>query len=133
MIGILKRRLYSLAFIDEFGPVYAVYTLWFNDNGVTTSQVSTVFLVWALVALLLEIPSGALADRVDRRRLLAMAFGIRAVGIALWLVWPTLTGVFIGAVLWATHDALASGSWEAMIHDELTAVAAADRYGPVMA
>ncbi|MDH3681676.1 MAG: hypothetical protein OEV40_17205, partial [Acidimicrobiia bacterium] len=48
-------------------------------------------------------------------------------------VWPTLTGVFIGAVLWATHDALASGSWEAMIHDELTAVAAADRYGPVMA
>jgi MFS family permease len=125
--------LYLLAFVDEFGPVYAVYTLWFNDNGISTSQVSTVFLVWAATALSLEIPSGALADRVDRRRLLAAAFTIRAGGIALWLIWPTFTGVLIGAVMWAAHDALASGTWEAMIHDELTAVDQAHDYQPVMA
>lgn len=129
----VRRRLYLLAFVDEFGPVYAVYTLWFNDNGITTAQVSTVFLVWAAVALTLEIPSGALADRVDRRRLLAGAFAIRAVGIGVWLLWPTLTGVMIGAALWATHDALASGSWEAMIHDQLTAVGEASSYATVMA
>lgn len=132
-MGELRRRLLALSFVDEFGPVYAVYTLWLNDNGITTSQLSTVLLVWALVALVLEIPSGALADRVDRRRLLAVAFAIRATGIALWLVWPTVAGAVIGAMLWATHDALASGSWEAMIHDQLTAVGAAHRYGPVMA
>lgn len=133
MNGNLRRRLYSLSFIDEFGPVYAVYTLWFNDHGISTSQVSTLFLVWALISLSLEIPSGALADRVDRRRLIASAFAIRACGIAIWLVWPTVTGVFIGAALWATHDALASGSWEALIYEELANVGAADRYGPVMA
>jgi len=129
----LRRRLYLLAFVDEFGPVYAVYTLWFNDNGISTSQISTVFLVWAAIGLLLEIPSGALADRVDRRHVLASAFGIRAVGIGLWLVWPTFTGVVVGAALWATHDALASGSWEAMIHDELTAISAERQYPKVMA
>ena len=129
----VERRLYGLAFVDEFGPIYAVYTLWFNDNGITTAQVSTVFLVWALVGLALELPSGALADRVDRRHLLGVAFAIRAAGIALWLVWPTLTGVLVGAVLWAIHDALASGSWEAMIHDQLRSEGRADRYGPVMA
>ena len=47
---------------------------------------------------------------------------MRAAGIGIWLVWPTFTGVIVGAVLWATHDALASGSWEALIHDELTAI-----------
>lgn len=129
----LRRRLHGLAFVDEFGPVYAVYTLWFNDNGLSVGDVSLVFVVWAVVALALEIPSGALADRVDRRRLLAAAFAIRAVGISLWLLWPTLPGVIIGAVLWAVHDALASGAWEAMIHDQLRALGAADRYGPVMA
>lgn len=129
----LRRRLYLVSFIDEFGPVYAVYTLWFNDNGVTTAQISTVFLVWALVALVLEIPSGALADRVDRRHLLAAAFGVRAAGIAVWLLWPTFTGVLVGAAMWAAHDAAASGSWEALIHDELTAVGHADDYQPVMA
>jgi MFS family permease len=129
----LRRRLYLLSFIDEFGPVYAVYTLWFNDNGVTTAQISTVFLAWAMFALVLEIPSGALADRVDRRHLLAAAFATRAVGIGVWLLWPTFAGVLIGAALWAAHDAAASGSWEAMIHDELTAVGQADDYQSVMA
>lgn len=129
----LKRRLYPLAFIDEFGPVYAVYTLWFNDNGISTAQISTAFLVWAAFALVFEIPSGALADRVDRRYLLASAFGIRMAGISIWLLWPTFTGLLVGSACWAAHDAAASGSWEAMIHDQLTAVGHARNYQPVMA
>jgi len=131
--GGLRRRLYLLAFIDEFGPVYAVFTLWFSDNGISTSDVSTVFLVWAAIALALEIPSGALADRVDRRRVLASAFGIRALGIGLWFVWPTFLGALAGAALWATHSAIASGSWEAMIHDELTSIGGERHYPKVMA
>src|SRR5690606_32963018 len=47
--GGLRRRLYALSFVDEFGPVYAVWTLWFNDNGITTSQISTVFILWAAI------------------------------------------------------------------------------------
>lgn len=133
MTRAVDRRLYSLAFVEEFGPLFAVYTLWFNDNGITTAQTSTVFIGWAAVSLILEIPSGALADRVDRRRLIATAFALRAVGIATWLVWPSLTGFAIGAVLWAAHDALASGSWEALVHDELTATEDAHRYASVMA
>lgn len=131
--GGLRRRVYALSFVDEFGPVYAVWTLWFNDNGISTSQISTVFLLWAAIAIALEIPSGALADRVDRRRLLAAAFSIRGVGIATWLVWPTFGGLVVGAVLWAIHDALASGSWEAMIHDQLTAIGDERHYASVMA
>lgn len=129
----LRRRLYALAFVDEFGPVYAVWTLWFNDHDVSTGQVSTAFLAWALVALVFEIPSGALADRVDRRHLLATAFVIRAGGISLWLIWPTFAGLLLGATMWAIHDALASGTWEAMIHDELTAIRDDRRYPTVMA
>lgn len=131
--GGVRRRLYAVSFIDEFGPVYAVWTLWFNDHGVSTSQISTVFILWALTAIALEVPSGALADRVDRRHLLAGAFAIRAIGIATWLLWPTFAGLLVGATLWAVHDALASGAWEAMIHDQLTAVGEARHYPSVMA
>ncbi len=129
----LKRRLNVLAFVDEFGPVYAVYTLFFVDNGVTTAEISVAFALWAAFALVLEVPSGALADLVDRRSLLAGTFVIRAVGISVWLLWPTFTGLLIGTFLWAVHDAFASGTWEAMIHDELTAVGASGQYGNVIA
>ncbi|TDT17749.1 putative MFS family arabinose efflux permease [Ilumatobacter fluminis] len=131
--GALRRRLYALAFVDEFGPVYAVWTLWFNDNDVSTGQISTAFLIWALIVLVLEIPSGALADRVDRRRLLAAAFAVRAAALSVWLIWPTVGGLLVGTTLWALHDALASGTWEAMIHDQLTAVDDERSYPTVMA
>ena len=129
----LRARLYTLSFVDEFGPLYALYTLWFSDNGITTVQLSTVFTLWAVVAVVLEVPSGAVADRVDRRRLLAFAFVLRAIGISLWLVYPTYTMVLIGAALWAIHSSLASGAWEAHIHDQLAAIGEASTYGPTMA
>ncbi|MEL6891565.1 MAG: MFS transporter [Actinomycetota bacterium] len=129
----LRRRLYVLSFVDEFGPVYAVYTLFFADNGVSTPQISIAFLLWAVFALVLEVPSGALGDLVDRRRLIAGAFALRAIAISVWLVWPTFSGLIVGTLLFALHDALASGTWEAMIHDELTAVGESHRYGEVIA
>jgi MFS family permease len=129
----IRRKLYALAFVDEFAPLYALFTLWFNDNDVSTSQISIVFIIWAALAVLLEVPSGALADRFDRRKLIASAFVLRAIGISVWLIWPSVTGLVIGAVLWAIHDAAASGAWEAMIHDQLDAVGRASTYGVVMA
>ena len=129
----MRKRLYWLAFIDEFGPVYAVWTLIFNDNGVTTGQISIAFLVSALAALVLEIPSGAVADRVDRRRLLATAFALRGGALCLWLVSPTFTTLIIGAVIFAIHDSAASGAWQALVHDELEAVGDERHYGTVMA
>ena len=129
----LRRRLYVFSFLDEVGPLYAVYTLWFNDNGASTSEISALFLFWAVVAIVLEVPSGALADRVDRRMVVALALGLRAIGVVVWLVWLDLPGLFVGAFLWAMHDALASGAWQALVHDELEAVDAAHRYGNVMA
>lgn len=129
----LRTRLYALGFVDEFGPLYALYTIWFADNGITAAQVSTVFLLWAVIEVAVEVPSGALADLVDRRRLLAGAFLLRAIGISIWIVEPSYGGVIAGAALWSTHQSLASGAWEALIHDELTAIGDARSYPGVMA
>ncbi|MFV1991634.1 MAG: MFS transporter [Acidimicrobiales bacterium] len=129
----LRRHLYALAFANYLGPLYAMYTLLLNDSGISAAQISTVFLTWALVAIALEIPSGALADRMDRRHLIAAGYVSRAMGISIWLIWPTYTGVLAGTALWALHSASASGTWEAMVHDELTAVDEDHRYATVMA
>lgn len=129
----LKRQLYAYAFVGEFGPFYAIYPLWFIAQGMSAAQISLLYVTWAAVGLLLEVPSGALADRVDRRRLIAFALLLRALGLALWMAWPTVLGSFAGAVLWATHTALASGAFEALVHDELEGVGSEDDYPVVMA
>jgi len=124
----VRARLGLFAFLDEVGPLITLHTLWFADHGVSASEISAVFVLWAAVGVVLEVPSGAVADRVDRRRLIAGAVALRAVGIAVWMVWPTVAGLAVGAVLWAVHSAFASGAWEALIHDQLAAVGQEDDY-----
>lgn len=132
-LGRIRRRLLALSFVDELGPLYAVYVLLFDDHGLSVSEISWAYISWAVLAFALEIPSGALADRFDRRGVVLMALGLRALGIAAWLVVPGYRGVMVGAVCWALHDALASGAWEALVYDEVEATGQPLQYGPIMA
>jgi MFS family permease len=129
----LRKQLFTFAFVDEFGPLYAVYPLWFASQGLSIAEISWVYVLWASVGIVLEVPSGALADRMDRRRLVAFAIFLRALGISLWFLWPTFGGIVAGALLWAIHSALASGAWEALVHDELTERGEEEDYPVVMA
>lgn len=125
----LRARLALFAFLYEVGPLITLHTLWFADHGISAAEVSSVFVLWALVGVVLEVPSGALADRMDRRRVVGAAVVLRGLGVAVWMLWPTLAGMVVGAVLWAINGALASGAWEALVHDELSAIGEADDYG----
>jgi hypothetical protein len=132
-LGPASRRLRAVALVGELGPLLAVFTLLLDDHGISPAQVSTIFTLWAVIGVALEVPSGALADRVDRRKLLAGVLTLRAMGIATWLVWPTYAGALLGASLWALHTTATSGTWEALVHDLLSARGRADDYAVVMA
>jgi hypothetical protein len=89
--------------------------------------------LWSVAGLVLEIPSGAWADAVSRRWLIAVASMLRASGFAVWTV-TLLTGVApyaafaLGFLLWGACTALKSGSVEALVYDELAAVGASGSY-----
>lgn len=121
-----------LAFVDEFVPLYPVYALLFAGAGLSAGQISILFALWSVTGFVFEIPSGALADRVSRRHLLAASALIRACGFALWLVWPSFTGFAIGFALWGLSSATTSGTWESLLYDELAAVGAHGRYATVV-
>lgn len=92
------------------------------------AQISALFGVWSFVGFVLEVPSGALADRVSRRNLLVVALVVRAAGFGCWIGLPTFTGFALGFVLWGASGAASSGTWEALVYDELTRLGAGDRY-----
>nr|WP_281496816.1 MFS transporter [Ornithinimicrobium sp. F0845] len=114
-------------------PLFALYALLFADHGLTTSQIGTLLAAWSVSAFLLEVPSGAWADLIDRRLLLIASGLVYVVAFATWLLWPSYWGFLAGFVLWSLSEALRSGTYEAYLFDELTAAGRADRYGPVKA
>ncbi|MEU2781556.1 MULTISPECIES: MFS transporter [unclassified Streptomyces] len=128
----LTATLYGYAFLDDFVLLYPVYALLFADTGLPLWQISSLFALWSLTAVLLEVPSGVWADTFSRRRLLWIGPLITAAGFALWVTVPSYAAFAVGFVLWGAGGALGSGALEALVYDELDRRGAAGRYARVM-
>ena len=112
-------RLYGLCVVQELMVIYPFYAVMFVDYGLSAMEISWLFTVWAGITLLLEVPSGVLADKYSRRFILSVAQLFSVAGFACWGLFPGFWGFFFGFVLWGTKSALSSGTFEALIYDEL--------------
>ncbi len=113
-------------------PLYAVYALLFRDSGLSAAEVSTLFVVWSVAGFVFEVPSGAWADTVDRRSLLLGSSLVHAAGFACWMLFPGYAGFAAGFVLWGLSGAMMSGTFEALVFEELDAAGQAASYPRLM-
>ena len=117
---------------------YPVFTVLFLDFGLTVAQFSILNAVWAATIVLAEVPSGALADIVGRRRLVVFAAVSMLVEMAILCLAPrgnpSLLFLFFLAnrVLSGLAEASASGADEAIAYDALQARGMADQWGRVL-
>jgi MFS family permease len=123
----------AYAALRELIPVFPVYALLFTDAGLSTGQVSTLLVIWSATHVLLEVPSGAWADTVSRRRLLVLASALYGCCFALWSAVPTYAAFAGGFVLWGLSGSLVSGTYEAYVYDHLHARGAQASYRRVIA
>ncbi|MFE9021799.1 MFS transporter [Streptomyces sp. NPDC007808] len=128
----ITATLYGYAFLDDFVLLYPVYALLFADTGLSLWQISSLFALWSLTGVLLEVPSGAWADAVSRRLLLWVGPLLTAAGFGLWVLVPSYWAFALGFVLWGAGGALGSGALEALVYEEMDRLGAADRYARVM-
>jgi MFS family permease len=106
--------------------------LLFTDHGLSSTQVSTLFIIWSATAFVLEIPSGALADVFSRRKLLMLGPALTGLGYASWIAWPSYGAFALGFVLWGAGSALISGTYEAFVYDELAARGSTGKYAGLL-
>jgi MFS family permease len=119
------------ALLADTVPLYPLYALLFADSGLSGAEISGLFAIWSAVALLTEVPSGAVADRFSRRGCLVAGSVLQAAGYAAWVLLPTFPGFALGFVLWGLGGALVSGAQEALLYDGLAAAGAARQYAQV--
>ncbi|MGA1205303.1 MAG: MFS transporter [Opitutales bacterium] len=104
---------------------YPVFTILFLDYGLTLEQFSILNLVWALTIVLAEVPSGALADIIGRKRLLVFAACLMFIEMSLLVFVPVGTSSLLFIVFLANRicsglaEAAASGADEALAYDSL--------------
>lgn len=117
---------------------YPVFTILFLDFGLTVAQFSILNAVWAATIVLAEIPSGALADIIGRKRLLVFATFIMIIEIGIISFIPKTNPniIFIvflvNRVLSGLAEAVASGADEAIAYDSLAEKGDPGQWGRVL-
>ena len=104
---------------------YPVFTVLFLDFGLSIEQFALLNVAWAVTIVLLEVPSGALADTVGRKNLLVAAGALMVIEMSLLCFAPqgnpdVLFVIFLAnRILSGAAEAAASGADEALAYDSL--------------
>jgi len=104
---------------------YPVLAIFFTDLGLGLEQYVMLNAIWAAAIFLFEVPSGALANTIGRKRLLVFSAVLMVLEMAILLLAPknggwTLLGLcMLNRFLSGTSEAAASGADEAIAYDAL--------------
>ena len=126
------RLLFNARF---YYPVFAVIQL---DYGLSMTQFAILNAVWAATIVVLEVPSGALADRIGRKRMVVLAAALMVCEMVLIAFVPlgNATLVFwiwvLNRILSGAAEAAASGADEALAYDSIPAGEREQRWPKVL-
>ncbi len=117
---------------------YPVFAILFLDFGLSLEQFALLNAVWAATIVVLEVPSGALADIIGRRRLLIAAAALMVGEMAILCLAPQgnppvlFLFFLVNRILSGAAEAAASGADEALAYDTLKQAGRAERWGLVL-
>ena len=104
---------------------YPVIGVLFMDLGLTLEQYALLNVIWAATIILLEIPSGALADVLGRKRVVVLSSSLMVAEMAVFAFAPRGEWMFwclvVNRLLSGAAEACASGADEALAYDSLSA------------
>lgn len=119
------RRYILFTVLYNSRAYYPVLAVLFTDLGLSLERFVLLNLVWAAAIFLFEVPSGALADTLGRKRLLVFSSLLMVAEMVCLLAAPKDGGTFLfllcllNRVLSGTSEAAASGADEALAYDSL--------------
>ncbi|WP_240703051.1 MFS transporter [Cohnella luojiensis] len=112
-------KLYAFRFISSLIPAYVIERLYWEERGMTIQKVVFTEIIYALTIVLLEVPTGIMADKWGRKRMLVLSaiLGCSEFLILLFATefWHFATVVFLAGI----SRASSSGSENALLYDTL--------------
>lgn len=117
-----RRRMvpmYAAKFLRNFVFWYAVEKLFMTSIGFGSESIALMVALYSAMSILMEIPSGILADRWSRKGVLILATVSLGASSLVGGLSYDVPVYLLSAILWGFFDALASGTDEAMVYDAL--------------
>lgn len=113
------RKIYGLKFLGEFYLIAPVLIPYYTANGLNAAQIFTVQAVFHIAVLLLEVPSGYLADVIGRRKTLILGSLFFPLGLAVYTAGRGFPAFILAETALAVSAGMRSGCDSALIFDSL--------------
>ncbi|MCK5474441.1 MAG: MFS transporter [Candidatus Aenigmarchaeota archaeon] len=116
--NIWKFYIYSAvgSLIFLFVPILVIF---FQAKGLTITQVMSLQALFALMVVILEVPTGAVADILGRKKTITLGTIFVGLGVACYAFAESFLGFVFAEMLFAIGAALASGADTAILYDTL--------------
>jgi MFS family permease len=109
---------YGYAFFSHLLPLYAVYTVIIHDQFQSPLILSTLLAVWSLTIVVLEIPSGALADFWNKKHVALIGQASKVITCLIWFLSHSYLSFLVGFIFWGIQESFCSGSVDALLYEE---------------
>ena len=118
----LYMILYSLMF---FTPIVVLF---YQDNGLSLTQIMIIQSISSLIFVLLEVPSGYFADVFGRKKALMINGAFSAIAMFVFAIGTNFYYFLFASILWAIAGVFISGADQALAYDTLKDLGKENQY-----
>lgn len=112
-------KFYAFRILSALELTLSIFVLFLLANELTMTEVMSLETIFIAVVLLLEVPSGAVADLFGRKRSVSLAMLFTALAFAIFGAGSTYWVFLVAQLLVALGWALTSGADSALVYDTL--------------
>lgn len=120
--------LYIIRTIRTFLLLVPILVPFFQENDLTQTQIYLVQSIYAIVIVILEIPSGYFADHFGRKYSMLWGVVFSTLGCAIYSVSYSFTTILPGAITLGVAYSFISGADSALAYDSLLAISKQHEY-----
>ncbi len=110
-------KIYSYKFISEFYLILPILIPYYKSNLLNSTQIFTIQAAYAFSILVLEVPSGYLADVIGRKKTLVLGAVFMPVGLAVYVFTSSFFTFILAEFIIAVGNSMRSGCDSAFIYD----------------
>lgn len=127
-LGSFTRLFYIFQFFFDFIFIYAVEKLFMLSRGLNLAQIGFLLFLWSAMTILLGVPTGVIADRWSRRKMLILSGLFFSSCYLVWIFGYSFWLFLFGFFLRTLGGTFASGTLHAYVYDYLKQKRAEDQF-----
>lgn len=126
------KKFYVMSVFSGFVLFYAIDKILMESRGLSLTDMVIIEVTYVIGLLLLEVPSGALADRWSRKYMISLNYIFFIAHAIIFAVAPNFSVFLLGTFIASLHSVFISGTFNSIVYDSLKQIKKEGTYERVL-